>query len=118
MRRNVRVLLTFLVLGILWTLPAFAQTANPSQPKIDSGDTAWMLASAALVLFMTIPGLALFYGGLVRTKNVLGHAHAKLHYGRYRHGAMDRDRLQSGICHGHELCRQLQLGRSHGRRTD
>ena len=39
---------------------------------INSGDTAWVLASSALVLLMTIPGLALFYGGLVRTKNVLG----------------------------------------------
>ena len=39
---------------------------------IDTGDTAWMLTSAALVLFMTIPGLFLFYGGLVRSKNVLG----------------------------------------------
>ena len=38
---------------------------------IDTGDTAWVLATAALVLFMT-PGLALFYGGLVRSKNVLG----------------------------------------------
>jgi len=40
-------------------------------PRIDTGDTAWLLASAALVMFM-IPGLALFYGGLVRAKNVLG----------------------------------------------
>ena len=39
--------------------------------KIDAGDTAWVLASAALVLFMT-PGLAFFYGGMVRGKNVLG----------------------------------------------
>ena len=39
--------------------------------ELSSGDTAWMLTSTALVLFMTIPGLALFYGGLVRTKNVL-----------------------------------------------
>ena len=39
--------------------------------KIDAGNTAWVLASAALVLFMT-PGLALFYGGMVRAKNVLG----------------------------------------------
>jgi Amt family ammonium transporter len=38
---------------------------------LDSGDTAWMLTSTALVLFMTLPGLALFYGGLVRAKNVL-----------------------------------------------
>ena len=40
-------------------------------PMIDRGDTAWILTSTALVLFMTIPGLSLFYGGLVRTKNVL-----------------------------------------------
>ena len=38
---------------------------------LDTGDTAWMLTSTVLVLFMTLPGLALFYGGLVRTKNVL-----------------------------------------------
>ena len=46
-----------------------ALAAEP--PKLDSGDTAWMLTSACLVLFMTLPGLALFYGGLVRVKNVL-----------------------------------------------
>src|SRR6266545_3623032 len=46
-----------------------AQGGN-RMPKIDTGDTAWLLASAALVMFMT-PGLALFYGGLVRAKNVL-----------------------------------------------
>ncbi|HEU5016571.1 MAG TPA: ammonium transporter, partial [Pseudolabrys sp.] len=40
-------------------------------PKLNSGDTAWMLTSTALVLMMTIPGLALFYGGMVRKKNVL-----------------------------------------------
>src|SRR5689334_18946059 len=40
-------------------------------PKIDGANTAWMLVSATLVLFMTLPGLALFYGGLVRAKNVL-----------------------------------------------
>src|SRR5205807_8238500 len=48
--------------------PALAQQ---QQPKIDTGDTAWMLTSTALVLMMTIPGLALFYGGMVRKKNVL-----------------------------------------------
>jgi Amt family ammonium transporter len=52
-------------------LPVFAQT-TAAQPKVDTGDTAWMLTSSALVLFMTIPGLFLFYGGLVRSKNVLG----------------------------------------------
>jgi Amt family ammonium transporter len=45
---------------------------SAAAPKIDKGDTAWMLTSAALVLMMTIPGLFLFYGGLVRRKNVLG----------------------------------------------
>ncbi len=39
--------------------------------KIDTGDTAWMLTSTALVLMMTVPGLALFYAGMVRKKNVL-----------------------------------------------
>ena len=38
---------------------------------LDSGDTAWMLTATVLVLFMTLPGLALFYGGLVRAQNVL-----------------------------------------------
>jgi len=53
-------------------IPA-AAPANSAQPppKIDSGDTAWMLTSAALVLMMTAPGLALFYGGMVRRHNVL-----------------------------------------------
>jgi ammonium transporter, Amt family len=49
-----------------------ASAAAAPQSKIDKGDTAWMLTSAALVLMMTIPGLFLFYGGLVRGKNVLG----------------------------------------------
>ncbi|HMI37165.1 MAG TPA: ammonium transporter [Steroidobacteraceae bacterium] len=54
-----------------------AAPAAPTEPflvtndKISSGDTAWMLTSTALVLMMTIPGLALFYGGMVRKKNVL-----------------------------------------------
>ena len=56
--------------------PALAQeaaeaAAEAAKPTIDSGDTAWMLTSTALVLMMTIPGLALFYGGMVRKKNVL-----------------------------------------------
>ncbi|MEM5296053.1 ammonium transporter [Burkholderia sp. JPY481] len=56
---------------------AASAPAAPTAPfsvdssKINSGDTAWMLTSTALVLFMTIPGLALFYGGMVRKKNVL-----------------------------------------------
>ena len=47
-----------------------AAAAAPA-PKIDSGDTAWMLTSTLLVILMTIPGLALFYGGLGRSKNML-----------------------------------------------
>ena len=48
-----------------------AAAAVADAAKIDSGDTAWMLTSTALVLLMTIPGLALFYGGMVRKKNIL-----------------------------------------------
>lgn len=48
-----------------------AAPAPAATPKMDSGDTAWILISTALVLLMTIPGLALFYGGMVRKKNVL-----------------------------------------------
>ena len=56
-----------LILGLLClALPAVA-----GADELNSGDTAWMLTSTALVLFMTLPGLALFYGGLVRAKNVL-----------------------------------------------
>lgn len=50
-------------------LPALAFAQD--EPTLDSGNTAWMLVATALVLFMTIPGLSLFYGGLVRSKNVL-----------------------------------------------
>ncbi|WP_269150970.1 ammonium transporter [Acetobacter sicerae] len=52
-------------------MPAFAQEAAAPAPSIDTGDTAWMLVSTALVLMMTIPGLGLFYAGMVRKKNVL-----------------------------------------------
>ena len=51
---------------LLLALPAWAEDA-----KVDAGDTAWMLTSTALVLLMTIPGLALFYAGMVRKKNIL-----------------------------------------------
>jgi Amt family ammonium transporter len=68
--------LAALILGLMFADGALAQTtapaaAAPPPPKLDSGDTAWMLTSTALVLMMTIPGLALFYGGMVRKKNVL-----------------------------------------------
>ena len=57
-------------LPLVCAAPALAQT--PAASAISAGDNAWMLTSAALVLLMTGPGLALFYGGLVRRKNVLG----------------------------------------------
>ena len=53
------------------TLVATAGSALAAAPKIDSGDTAWMITSSALVLMMTIPGLGLFYAGMVRRKNML-----------------------------------------------
>jgi Amt family ammonium transporter len=86
-------LLFFLITALLIAFPLFAEeapqppsaaaapevaapvapvAASAPEPKIDKGDTAWMLTSAALVLMMTIPGLFLFYGGLVRGKNILG----------------------------------------------
>ncbi|MGE0501087.1 MAG: ammonium transporter [Rhizobiaceae bacterium] len=64
-------------LGVFGTLAAFAQEATPPATDaapavtIDKGDTAWMMVSTLLVLFMVLPGLALFYGGLVRAKNML-----------------------------------------------
>jgi len=65
-RRLIRLLCIF---PFLCAASALAQTAAP--PTVSNGDNAWMLTSSALVLMMTGPGLALFYGGLVRRKNVL-----------------------------------------------
>ena len=64
-------------LGVTALGGALALTAGPAcaaVSKIDTGDTAWMLTSSALVLMMTIPGLALFYAGMVRKKNILATA--------------------------------------------
>jgi Amt family ammonium transporter len=58
-------------LGLALFDPALAQDAAAAAPTVNKGDTAWMLVSTILVILMTIPGLALFYGGLVRTKNML-----------------------------------------------
>ena len=63
-----------LALVAVGTAAVFAQEAAPAAPAVpipDKGDTAWMLVSTILVIMMTIPGLALFYGGLVRAKNML-----------------------------------------------
>lgn len=56
-----------MLLLLLFSMPAFAADAE----VLDAGNTAWVLTATALVLFMTLPGLALFYGGLVRSRNVL-----------------------------------------------
>jgi Amt family ammonium transporter len=67
-----------LILALVASLPAWAQdaalqapAAAASAPTIDKGDTAWMMTATILVLMMILPGLALFYGGLTRTKNML-----------------------------------------------
>ena len=52
-------------------VPEVAEVVEEAMPTVDTGDTAWMMTSTALVLLMTIPGLALFYGGMVRKKNIL-----------------------------------------------
>lgn len=65
--------LIFKIGVMLFMVAGASQTAlaGEAEAKLNSGDTAWMLTATALVLFMTIPGLSLFYSGLVRTKNVL-----------------------------------------------
>ncbi|MXW43578.1 MAG: ammonium transporter [Candidatus Dadabacteria bacterium] len=62
---------TLSLLVFFFVLAFFSLTDPASASELDTGDTAWILTSTALVLFMTIPGLALFYGGLVGKKNVL-----------------------------------------------
>jgi Amt family ammonium transporter len=57
--------------AVLAAASTLAATAAYAEPTVNKGDNAWLMTSAALVLLMTIPGLALFYGGLVRTKNML-----------------------------------------------
>jgi Amt family ammonium transporter len=68
MRNRTRGVLSRLTVTLL---PLLVPTQAVAQDRIDSGDTAWVLTSSALVLMMTLPGLALFYGGMVRTKNIL-----------------------------------------------
>lgn len=72
--RYVAAFIAALMCGLCSASPAYADDAPEAAtaPEFDTGDVAWMLTSSALVLMMTAPGLALFYGGLVRKKNVLG----------------------------------------------
>src|SRR6185312_13719642 len=58
-------------LGSLMATASVAFAADAPKDPLNPGDTAWMITSSALVLMMTIPGLGLFYGGMVRKKNVL-----------------------------------------------
>ena len=60
-----------ILIGLLLAYAPAVLAQAPAAPKIDAANTAWMLTASVLVLFMTLPGLALFYAGLVRTKNVL-----------------------------------------------
>ena len=83
---------------LLAAAPAFADDAPP---KLDTGDTAWMLASTALVLLMTIPGLALFYAGMVRKKNILATMMQSFAICLHRHHRLDGRRLQHGLHHRH-----------------
>ena len=68
MKNKMMLVLAVLGFGVALAVPAFADAAAPVP---DKGDTAWMIVATLLVTLMTIPGLALFYGGLVRSKNML-----------------------------------------------
>lgn len=59
------------IIGLILLFPVNAFAAGNTPPKIDTGDTTWLLISTAIVLFMHVPGLALFYGGLVSERNVV-----------------------------------------------
>src|SRR5262245_65923827 len=67
MTRNNALYPALISLGLLLYAPL---AAAAEAPKLDNANTAWMLTSSLLVLFMTLPGLALFYAGLVRSRNV------------------------------------------------
>ena len=104
-------------LGIAAGLGALALTtgsAFAAAPKIDSGDTAWMLTSSALVLMMTIPGLALFYARHGAQEEHACDGRAEFRRDLHHHGTLDGDRL-FGRVHNpsrsepQQVHRQLQL---------
>ncbi|RMH34102.1 MAG: ammonium transporter [Nitrospirae bacterium] len=71
-RRSLHTRLSFFIGTVLWTVLTWTSSVFAQEGEtVNTGDTAWILTSSALVLAMTIPGLALFYGGMVRSKNVL-----------------------------------------------
>ena len=71
MMRRLKLIFGILGLALTVVLGTVDGVLAAEAPKLDTGDTAWMLTSTALVLMMTIPGVALFYGGMVRKKNIL-----------------------------------------------
>ena len=68
MKKNLQYIF-FVLLATVISIPEVL--AEGHEAVLDTGDTAWIMTSTALVLFMTLPGLALFYGGLVSSKNVV-----------------------------------------------
>ena len=112
-------------LSLLTVLPvaAWAQNTPDIQAKVtaleaatrsaqSAGDNAWMLISAALVLMMTGPGLALFYGGLVRRKNVLATMMQSFILMARGDGAVGRGGLQPGLRRRSSVHRRLALSPS------
>ena len=87
-----------------------AAAAFPGAPKFDGADTAWLLLCATLVLMMTIPGLALFYGGMVRRKNVLSTLMQSFILVGDRVDAMGAVRLQPRVRAGQCLHRLAGVG--------
>ena len=98
------------LMTLLLALPLLAQEAAPEVPvsTLDRGDTAWMLTSTALVLMMTIPGLALFYGGMVRKMNVLATAMQSFAICCLVTMLWMVDRLQPGVHRRRQPLRRLQ----------
>ena len=68
---NIRIKRILTIAGILGIFGILPENLYAAETQLSGANTAWILTSTALVLFMTIPGLAFFYGGLVRSKNVL-----------------------------------------------
>jgi Amt family ammonium transporter len=86
---------------------AAAPAAAASAPVPNKGDTAWMMVSTLLVILMTVPGLALFYGGLVRSKNMLSVLMQVMVTFSSDRGAVVHLRLQPGVHRGQPVHRRL-----------
>ena len=91
------------------------RTAADARPQINSADVSWLLTSSALVLMMTIPGLALFYGGLVRRKNVLSTVMQSFILAGVISIEWGAVRIQSRICTRQFVCRRARMAGAVGR---